>query len=75
MMSLWEDYKAEAQFEWDFPFGVPNGVWRSRAGDIKLCDMTERHIRNCMRIVGEDDAWYREFVEELERRGVNDGNL
>lgn len=73
MMSLWDDYEADAMFEWDFPFGVPCDEWTTRDGNkIRLKDMTERHIRNCMRIVGEDDMWYGRFAEELARR-ANDG--
>lgn len=72
-MSLWADYEADAMFERDFPFGVPCDEWTTRDGKkIKLKDMTERHIRNCMRIVGEDDMWYGRFADELARR-AHDG--
>ena len=67
-MSLWDDYEVEAQFARDFPFGVPGDIWRSRNGEIRLSDMTDEHICNCMSIVGEDDAWYSKFQEELNRR-------
>nr|DAJ85311.1 MAG TPA: hypothetical protein [Caudoviricetes sp.]DAU56535.1 MAG TPA: hypothetical protein [Caudoviricetes sp.] len=30
--------------------------------------MTEQHIKNCMRLVGEDDGWYGVFCKELKRR-------
>jgi len=33
--------------------------------------MTEQHIKNCMRLVGEDDGWYGVFYKELKRRGYN----
>ena len=71
-ISLWDEFKADCQFEMDFPFGIPSSrdpVWTTREGEeIKVSDMTEAHIRNCMRIVGEDDEWYRVFESELERR-------
>lgn len=47
---LLEDYA----FERDYPFGLPGKVWRSSHGDVALKDMTDSHIRNCMRIVGEE---------------------
>lgn len=65
-MSLFEDY--DGHFEADYPFGVPNETWKTKSGAIKVKDMTESHIRNCMRIVGEDDAWYGYFAKELKRR-------
>ena len=35
---------------------------------------TVSHIRACMRIVGEDDAWYWRFQKELNRReALKDG--
>lgn len=71
-MSLWDDYKADMQFEHDFPFGVPTDTWITKDGTkIKLTDMTEQHIKNCMNIVGEDDAWYDHFQKELDRRQKN----
>ena len=71
-MSLWSDYEAEAQFAKDFPHGVPCDEWVTRDGSkIKLRNMTVQHIRNCMRVVGEDDPWYGTFVQELRRRGKN----
>lgn len=69
-MSLGAELLAEYEFERDYPFGLPGKVWHAKSGDIRLCDMTVQHIRNCMRVVGEDDAWYGEFHEELERRGL-----
>lgn len=71
-MSMWSDYEADAAFERDFPFGVPYDEWTTKDGrKIRLADMTESHIRNCMRIVGEDDAWYGRFKKELARRADN----
>lgn len=67
-MSLWNDYEADAAFENDFPFGLPNKHWHSKDGDILVTDMTDSHIRNCMKMVGEDDEWYSYFQQELERR-------
>lgn len=72
-MSLWDDYMADLQFEHDFPYGVDYNYWTTRDGiRIKLCDMSEEHIRNCMRMVGEDDDWYYKFEEELNRRASKD---
>lgn len=73
-MSLFDDYEAEFQFARDYPHGVPCDTWQSKQGKIKLADMTESHIRNCMRLVGEDDAWYSVFEKELQRR-VNDEKM
>jgi hypothetical protein len=67
-MSLWDDYEADAAFERDFPFGIPNKYWHSKDGDILVTDMTDSHIRNCMKMVGEDDEWYSCFQQELKRR-------
>ena len=67
-MSLFDDYEAEVAFARDYPFGVPSGTWKSKQGEIAVKDMTERHIRNCMKIVGADDVWYSYFEKELERR-------
>lgn len=68
-MSLWNDYEADSAFERDFPFGVPSDTWVTKTGvKIKLSDMTEKHIKNCMRMVGEDDDWYFVFLNELKRR-------
>jgi len=72
-MSLFDDYEAEIQFAKDYPFGVPCDTWKARSGAIKVSDMTESHIRNAMKIVGEDDAWYRYFAAELKRRAAKGG--
>lgn len=70
-MSLYEDYRIDCQFAADFPHGVPGKYWTTRDGtEIPVKEMTETHIRNCMRKIGEDDPWYAEFREELKRRGV-----
>lgn len=69
-MSLWDDFEADAAFAWDFPFGIPCNHWTMKDGtSIPLEEMTTSHIRNCMRLVGEDDAWYGRFQKELEGRG------
>ena len=67
-MSLWSDYEIEAQFAKDYPFGIPNKYWHSKNGDIPVSEMTEQHIRNCMKMVGEDDVWYTYFQKELDKR-------
>lgn len=65
-MSFREDY--DGYFEADYPFGVPGDVWRSKNGEIPVSEMTEDHIKACMRIVGEDDGWYGRFARELNTR-------
>ena len=68
-MGLFSDYEVDCQFAADFPFGVPCDAWRTKSGEeIAVKDMTTAHIKNCMRLVGEDDDWYAEFAEELARR-------
>lgn len=45
------------------------GIWTMRDGtEIEIKDMTERHIRNCMRMVGKDTEWYEVFQNELNKR-------
>lgn len=53
-MSLHSDY--DGYFEESYPFGIAGDVWHSHSGYIRVSDMTNSHIRACMRIVGEDDA-------------------
>lgn len=65
-MSLYSDY--DGYFEESYPFGIAGDIWHSHSGDINVADMTDSHILNCMRIVGEDDDWYWRFQEELNRR-------
>ena len=65
-MSLYDDF--DGYFERDYPFGIPGDVWKSKNGPIKVSNMSEHHIRSCMKIVGEDDAWYGRFLTELKRR-------
>ena len=67
-MSYGREYMADHEFEKDHPFGIPGDTWHSKNGDIKLRDMTDSHIRNCMDIVGADDPWYKVFAKELGRR-------
>ena len=75
-ISLWDDYKADMQFAYDFPYGVPSDYWTTRDGTrIKLSDMSEEHIRNCMRMVGEYDDWYDKFEDELVRRFLDEANI
>ena len=39
-MSLWDDYKVDAQFTMDFTHGVNNDEWRTREGKVlKVKDM------------------------------------
>lgn len=68
-MGLWSDYESEAVFGRDYPHGVPCGVWTTASGkEIPLKEMETAHIKNCMRLIGEDDPWYGHFQKELKRR-------
>ena len=71
-MSLWSDYETDALFAQQFPHGVNNDEWRTKDGRVlKISEMSESHIRNCMRLIGqEDDFWYA-FEAELKRRSKN----
>ena len=71
-MSLWSDCAVDYLFAENFPHGVNNDEWRTKDGTVlRIQDMTSRHIRNCMRLIGqEDDFWYA-FEAELKRRGEN----
>jgi hypothetical protein len=45
------------------------GIWTMKNGDeIEIKDMTDSHIKNCMRMVGKDTEWYEIFQRELDRR-------
>ena len=68
-MSLYSDFSADYQFERDYPFGLPSDYWTTKTGQkIRITEMTNLHILNCMNLVGQDDAWYGTFVKELKRR-------
>lgn len=68
-MGLYSDMEADYAFERDYPFGMPCDEWKTSDGrKIKVKDMTNEHIKNCMRIVGEDDGWFYVFQTELKRR-------
>lgn len=68
-MGLWNDIEADYEFERTYPFGIAGDTWTTKNGrKIKVKEMSETHIRNCMRIVGEDDDWYFVFKQELGRR-------
>ena len=70
-MSLGADFLADYAFEIDYPFGVASDTWQTRDGrKIPVKQMTEKHIRNCMKLVGEDDDWYGRFERELKERGL-----
>lgn len=78
-MSLGSEYLSYYAFKIDHPFGLPdfvlaqNNTWTTRDGrKIKVRDMTDKHILNCMKIVGEDDPWFTVFKTELNRRAENE---
>ena len=64
----WDDYEIEAAFARDFPYGVASSVWPAKSGDIPISEMSDNHIKNCMKMVGPDDNWYAIFKNELEKR-------
>lgn len=75
-MSMFSDWEADHAFEIDYPHGVPCEYWTDRNGcKHKVTEMDETYIRNCMRFVGEDDAWYQAFQKELNRRAHNDSTV
>lgn len=52
-----------------------SGLWQTKDGTvIRISDMTERHIRNCIAMISrnrDDDngyLWIEQFEEELEKR-------
>lgn len=67
-MSQWDDYNADSQFAHDFPYDIPNEYWCMNNGKILVKDMSTKHIKNCMAIVGADDKWYNYFQQELNSR-------
>lgn len=70
-MSLWDDYCADGMFERDFPHGLDNDEWVTVDGRrLKLCEMTERHIRNVMRMIGVNDGFYSACEKELRSRAL-----
>ena len=71
-MSQFDDYIADEQFSFDYPYGVPGRYWHCLDGDILVSEMSDNHIKNCMNLVGEDDPWYSYFKNELNRRHKRD---
>lgn len=69
-MSLYDDYRTDEAITDNFPFGIPGDTWTTKDGrKLKVHEMTDHHIRNCMNMVGKDDPWYPQFFKELEKRG------
>ena len=70
-MGMFSDWFADYAFENDYPHGLPTDEWITKSGaPIKLTDMTDSHLKNCMKMVGEDDKWYYAFEKELESRNA-----
>lgn len=68
-MDLLDEFDAVCILAKDFPFDISSEEWKTKDGTIiKLTDMTESHILNCMRIVGRKDPWHDRFERELRRR-------
>lgn len=75
-MSMGSELLDDYAYERMYPFGRPSGVdplWPARNGAIHVSQMSNLHIFNCMRIVGEDDEWYSVFQKELDRRFIHVG--
>lgn len=69
MMSMWEDISNDYAYE--MYCNKKYGIWTMRDGtEIAVSDMTTNHIKNCMRLVGEKNEWFKIFSDELNRRGV-----
>ena len=70
-MGYGSELLADYEFERDYPFGIPGGYWKTRDGRrMQITEMTNGHIRNCMKIVGEDNEWHDVFEKELQRRKI-----
>lgn len=79
-MGMYDDYKVDEIFRSQYPHGVNNDEWTTKEGKIlKIKDMTNAHIRNCMRMIGQNDDFWYAFEAELKRRGepvrLNDCDL
>lgn len=55
--------------KWIFRLGLLATHGKTQDGrKILLTDMTERHIRNCMKLTGRVcGGWYEAFADELKR--------
>jgi hypothetical protein len=63
---------ADYAFEIDYPFGIAGKYWITKdKRKLLMTEMSESHITNCMKLVGEDDEWYEVFQKELLRRERN----
>ena len=70
--SMGEEWLADHQFEHDFPHGVNNDEWTTEDGrTLKITEMTSQHIRNCMKMIGQNDDFYYALEAELNRRREN----
>lgn len=78
-MGLGEDVRIDIEIAreiaWDNAYRrIKEGVWMMRDGqEIKLTDMTNRHIENCIRMLEKKDGeipelWADRFKKELEWR-------
>lgn len=71
-MSMYNDCYVDIVFSQQFPHGVNNDEWRTKDGRVlNIKDMSSDHIRNCMRMIGEDDDFYYAFEAELRKRNTN----
>ena len=63
---------ADYAFEIDHPFGFAGEHWITEdKRKLLITEMSESHITNCMKLVGEDVEWYEVFRKELLRRERN----
>ena len=57
---------------WELQAEVPEGLWRTASGDIKISDMTDDHLRNeiawASRNGYEGSGKLSELLTELEKR-------
>ena len=81
-MSCFEDFMADHVADQDMQYmymeqEAKQGYWTTKSGEtIHISDMTENHIRNCIKYIEKHDKedlylpWIYEFKEELKRRGL-----
>lgn len=71
-MDKFDELHINAQIGKDFPYGIPGEIWCTKEGkELYVTKMTEKHIKNCMHMVGSKDPWFAYFKMELERRKIN----
>lgn len=70
-MGYGSELLADYEFERDYPFGIPGEYWKTGDGRrLQITEMTNGHIRNCMKIVDKNSEWHCVFEKELQRRKI-----